>query len=168
MFERFLDAWPMAPDEDSLIRAARLLAQGTRAAMLGWAELLDEQLADPLAGELLRGELEEFPDDIRLAFMKVTNLAPEMFLWLAARYLEHRSVNGIVEGFERFLATRGLAPVPGLRRPARDRLRGLVGLHAPHARTRRRVRRAARRSSLQRHADAASTRHGGRLVKLLG
>src|SRR4029453_5540119 len=112
MFERFLDAWAMTPDDDSLIRAARLMAQGARAAMLGWMDLQDEQLAQPARERLLRGELSEFPDDVRVAFMKVTHLAPEMFLWLSARYLEHRSVTGIVEGFEIFLASRGLAPVP--------------------------------------------------------
>ena len=31
LLERFLEAWAMTPDEDSLIRAARLMAQGTRA-----------------------------------------------------------------------------------------------------------------------------------------
>ncbi len=112
MFERFLDAWAMTPDEDSLIRAARLMALGTRAAMLGWMDLQDEQLAEPARERLLRGELEEFPDEVRVAFIKVTRLAPDMFTWLSARYLEHRSVSGIVEGFERFLASRGLAPIP--------------------------------------------------------
>ena len=37
------------PDQDSLIRAARLMAQGTRAVMLGWTGLMDEQLAEPRA-----------------------------------------------------------------------------------------------------------------------
>ena len=46
-----------------------------------------------------------------------------MFVWLSARYLEHRSVNGIVEGFERYLAARGLAPAPGPARSPGDRLR---------------------------------------------
>jgi hypothetical protein len=115
MFEQFLDAWAMTPDEDALIRAARLMAQGTRAAMLGWMDLQDEQLAEPARDQLLRGELEEFPDDVRVAFIKVTQLAPKMFTWLSARYLEHRSVSGIVEGFERFLASRGLAPIPNHR-----------------------------------------------------
>ena len=112
LFERFLDVWELAPDEDSLLRAARLMAQGARAAMLGWMELQDEQLAEPARERLLRGEIQEFPDDVRVAFTKASRLAPEMFLWLSARYLEHRSVSGIVDGFERFLATRGLAPTP--------------------------------------------------------
>ena len=66
LFERFLDAWALTPDEDSLIRAARLMAQGTRAAMLGWMELQDEQLAEPARERLLAGELQEFPDDVRV------------------------------------------------------------------------------------------------------
>jgi hypothetical protein len=112
MFERFLDAWAMTPDDDALIRAARLMAQGTRAVMLGWMDLQEEQLVGPGRERLFRGELEEFPDDVRVAFMKATQLAPRMFTWLSARYVEHRSVSAIVEGFERFLASRGLAPIP--------------------------------------------------------
>jgi hypothetical protein len=112
IFERFLEVWGATPDQDSLIRAARLMAHGARAVMLGWAELIDEQLAEPARRRLLQGELERFPDEVRIAFGKLTRLAPEMFLWLSGRYLEDRSVNQIVEGFERFMATRGLAPTP--------------------------------------------------------
>jgi adenylate cyclase len=167
MFERFLDAWAMTPDEDSLFRAARLMAQGTRAAMLGWMDLQDEQLAEPARERLLRRELEEFPDDVRVAFMKVTRLAPEMFTWLSARYLEHRSVSGIVEGFERFLASRGLAPIPD---PPRPPAIVFVDLSGFTRLTRERGDESAvvAAASLQRHADATATRHGGRLVKLLG
>jgi adenylate cyclase len=167
LFERFLDAWSMAPDEDSLFRAARLMAQGTRAAMLGWMDLQDEQLAEPARERLLRGELEEFPDDVRVAFMKVTGLAPEMFTWLSARYLEHRSVSGIVEGFERFLASRGLAPIPDAPSPPAIVFVDLSGFTRL---TRERGDESAvvAASSLQRLADATATRHGGRLVKLLG
>jgi class 3 adenylate cyclase len=167
MFERFLDAWAMTPDEDSLVRAARLAAQGSRAAMLGWMDLQDEQLAEPARERLLRGELEEFPDDVRVAFMKVTRLAPEMFTWLSARYLEHRSVSGIVEGFERFLASRGLAPIPD---PPSPPAIVFVDLSGFTRLTRERGDESAvdAATSLQRHADAAATRHGGRLVKLLG
>jgi class 3 adenylate cyclase len=167
MFERFLDAWALTPDDDSLIRAAQLMAQGTRAVMLGWMDLQDEQLAEPAREQLLRGEREEFPDDVRVAFTKVTRLAPEMFTWLSSRYLEHRSVSGIVEGFERFLASRGLAPIPDPPSPPAIvfvDLSGFTRLTREHGDESAVV--AA--SSLQRHADATATRHGGRLVKLLG
>ena len=167
LFERFLDAWAMSPDDDAPIRAARLMAQGARAAMLGWMDLQDEQLAQPARDRLYRGELDEFPDDVRVAFMKATNLAPEMFTWLSARYLEHRSVNGIVEGFEQFLASRGLAPIPDPRAPPAIVFVDLSGFtRLTHEHGDRSAVVAA--TSLQRHADAVATRHGGRLVKLLG
>jgi adenylate cyclase len=167
LFERFLDAWSMTPDEDALFRAARLMAQGVRAAFLGWTDLWDEQLATPARERLFRGELEEFPDDVRVALTKATNLAPEMFTWLSARYLEHRSVNGIVEGFERFLATKGLAPIPA---PPSPPAIVFVDLSSFTRLTRERGDESAvvAATSLQRLADATATRHGGRLVKLLG
>jgi class 3 adenylate cyclase len=167
MLEHFLEAWRAAPDGDAMIRAARLLAQGTRTAMLGWAELLDEQYAAPARAKLLRREIETFPDDVRVMFTRATSLVPDLFLWLSARYLEHRSVNGIVEGFERFLATRGLAPPPDPLGPPAIVFVDLSGFTAlTSERGDESAVRAA--SSLQREADAAATRHGGRLVKLLG
>jgi adenylate cyclase len=167
LFERFLEAWSKTPDEDALLRAARLMAHGTRAAMLGWIELAVEQLADPARERLFRGEVKEFPDDIRVAFIQVTHLAPEMFAWLSARYLEHRSVNGIVQGFERFLATKGMAPIPA---PPSPPAIVFVDLSSFTRLTRERGDESAvvAATSLQRLADATATRHGGRLVKLLG
>jgi adenylate cyclase len=167
MFERFLEVWRGAPDGDAPIRAARLTAQGAQAAMLGWVNLADEQFAEPARERLFRGDLAEFPDEVRVRFARVTNLVPEMFTWLSVRYLEHRSVNGIVEGFERFLAARGLAPPPDPRVPPAIVFVDLSGFTAL---TRERGDETAVRaaSSLQREADATATRHGGRLVKLLG
>jgi adenylate cyclase len=167
LFERFLDAWGPIPDDDAPIRAARLMAQGARAAMLGWMDLMDEELAEPARERLYRGELDEFPDDVRVAFAKATNLAPEMFMWLGARYLEHRSVNAIIEGFELFLASRGLAPIPDPRALPAIVFVDLSGFtRLTHERGDRSAVVAA--TSLQRHADAVAARHGGRLVKLLG
>jgi adenylate cyclase len=167
MFERFLEVWRQTPDEEAPIRAARLMAQGARAAMLGWTDLVDEQIATPVRERLYSGELEEFPDDVRVAFMGATSLVPEMFTWLSARYLEHRSVDGIVEGFERFLATRGLAPQPAPREPPAIVFVDLSGF------TRLTSERGDESAvlaaaSLQRRADDAARKHGGRLVKLLG
>ena len=167
LFERFLEAWRRAPDEDAPIRAARLLAQAARAAMLGWTDLMDEQVAGPVRQRLYRGELEEFPDEVRVSFMRVTNLVPEMFTWLSARYLEQRSVNGIVEGFERFLASRGLTPPPAPQAPPAIVFVDLSG-YTTLTRERGDESAVLAASSLQREADAAATRHGGRLVKLLG
>jgi adenylate cyclase len=167
LFARFLDAWAMSPDDDAPIRAARLMAQAARAATLGWMDLQDEQLVQPARERLFRGELDEFPDDVRVAFMKTTNLAPEMFTWLSARYLEHRSVDAILEGFDLFLASRGLAPIPDPRAPPAIVFVDLSGFtRLTHERGDRSAVVAA--TSLQHHADAVATRHGGRLVKLLG
>jgi len=90
-----------------------------------------------------------------------------MFLWLSARYLEYRSVNGIVEGFERFLASRGLAPPPDPHGPPAVVFVDLSGFTRL---TRERGDESAVRAatSLQRRADETARRHGGRLVKLLG
>jgi len=90
-----------------------------------------------------------------------------MFLWLSGRYLEHRSVNGIVEGFERYLATRGLAPPPDPLGPPSIVFVDLSGFTRL---TRERGDESAvvAATTLQRRADAIATQHGGRLVKLLG
>jgi adenylate cyclase len=167
MFKRFLEGWRLARDDDSLLRAARLIAQGTRAAMLGWAELLDEQIGAPARERMLSGQADRFPDEARIAFATLIQLAPEMFAWLSARYLEHRSVEGIVDGFEEFLASRALAPVP---KPPAPGAIVFVDLSGFTRLTEERGDETAVRtaSSLQRQADAAATRHGGRLVKLLG
>src|SRR5262249_55646066 len=109
----------------------------------------------------------EFPDDVRVSLMKATRLAPEMFTWLGARYLEQWSVAGIVEGFERFLAARGLAPIPAPPSPPAIVFVDLSGFtrFTRHRGDDSAVRAAA---SLQRFADAIARRHRGRLVKLLG
>ena len=129
--------------------------------------LLDEQLAAPARAKLLAGNLDEFPDEVRVTFTKATSLLPDLFLWLGARYLEHYSVNGIVEGFERFLASRGLAPEPD---PLGPPAIVFVDLSGFTTLTRDRGDESAVRAatSLQREADAAAIRHEGRLVKLLG
>jgi class 3 adenylate cyclase len=157
----------LAPDEDALLRAARLMAQGTRAVLLGWMELLDEQLAQPARERLLRGELERFPDEVRVAFTRVIGLAPEMFTWLGARYLEHASVTRIVDGFEGFLASRGLAQPPDPLGPPTIVFVDVSGFtRLAHEQGDESAVRVA--TSLQRRADQAARQHGGRLVKLLG
>ena len=75
--------------------------------------------------------------------MTVTRLVPEMFLWLSARYLEHRSVTGIVEGFERYPASRGLAQPPDPLGPPAIVFVDLSGFSA-YPQARRRVRRPRR------------------------
>jgi adenylate cyclase len=167
MLQRFLEGWRLARDDDSLIRAARLIAEGTRVATLGWAELLDEQIAAPARERMLRGEIDQFPDEARVAFTTLVRLVPEMFTWLSYRYLEQRSVETIVDGFEHFLASRDLAPTPQPHAPPAIVFVDLSGFTrmTEERGDETAVRTAA---SLQRLADATAARHGGRLVKLLG
>jgi class 3 adenylate cyclase len=90
-----------------------------------------------------------------------------MFVWLSARYLEHRSVTRIVDGFERFLASRGMAPIPDPPSPPAIVFVDFSGFTG-FMRERGDESAAVTAASLQRHADVTATRHGGRLVKLLG
>jgi adenylate cyclase len=166
MFQHFLAGW-QAADDDSLLRAARLIAEGTRAATLGWSELFDEQIAAPARERLFRGEMDRFPDEARAAFATLIHLAPQMFTWLGTRYLEQRATGAIVDGFERFLASRNVLPDPESPAPPAIVFVDLSGFTrlTEERGDETAVRTAA---SLQREAGAAAMRHGGRLVKLLG
>jgi adenylate cyclase len=167
MLDRFLEAWRLSDDDDSLLRAARLMAAGTRAAMLGWVELMDDEVASPARDRMVRGETDLFPDEVRVAFTTLIALAPQMFTWLSYRYLEQRSTQTIVDGFEQFLASRDLVPIPAPQAPPAIVFVDLSGFTEV---TEERGDETAVRiaTSLQRQADATATRHGGRLVKLLG
>jgi hypothetical protein len=73
---RFLDGWSAAPSDETLVRAARLIAEGTRMETLGWADLVDEQVAGLARERLYRGEIERFPEEAResLASCSVSSL----------------------------------------------------------------------------------------------
>ncbi|HEX6400011.1 MAG TPA: adenylate/guanylate cyclase domain-containing protein, partial [Actinomycetota bacterium] len=167
MFRRFLDVWGAAPDDGAMLRAARLLAEGARIASLGWVQLVDEQFGEPARERLVRREIESFPDEVRRKYTMAANLAPELFRWVSARYLERRSVEGIVEGFERFLALKDLTPMPEPQAPPSVVFVDLSGFTEL---TEERGDRIAVRSAaaLQERAHSVATEHGGRLVKLLG
>jgi adenylate cyclase len=104
---------------------------------------------------------------VTLAFAALVDLAPRMTAWLTRSYLEQRSVEGIVEGFEQFLASRDLGPPP--RATAQPAvvfvdLSGYTRLTEEHG-DEVAVRFAA---TLQREADSVAEANDGRLVKLLG
>jgi class 3 adenylate cyclase len=163
----FLEGWSLTTSDDALIRAARLIAEGTRTATMGWGQLLDEQVVGPTQERLYRGELERFPEEVRQAFSKLVRLQPLMMRWLMERYLEQRIVGSIVEGFEQFFASRNMAPPPG---PTAPPAIVFVDLSGYTRLTEERGDEMAVRSAteLQREADAIASAYGGRLVKLLG
>jgi adenylate cyclase len=164
---RFLEGWSLAPSDETLIRAARLIAEGTRVATMGWGELLDEQVARPAQERLYRGEIERFPEEVRRAFTTLVRLQPLMMKWLMERYLEQRIVGSIAEGFEQFFASRSLGPPPG---PTAPPAVVFVDLSGYTRLTEERGDEVAVRfaTTLQREADAVASANGGRLVKLLG
>jgi adenylate cyclase len=163
----FLEGWDLAPTDETVIRAARLIAEGTRMASRGWDELMYEQVTGPVRERLYRGEIERFPDDVREAYSILVRLQPRMMEWLVQRYNEQRSTAGIVGGFEEFLASRGLRPPPPQVGPPAVAFVDLSGFTRV---TEERGDEMAVRfaSTLQRQAEAAAARHDGRLVKLLG
>lgn len=164
---QFLEGWELAPSDESLIRAARLIAEGTRMATRGWDELMHEQVTGPVRERLYRGELERFPDEVRDAYSTLVRLQPPMMQWLVQRYNEQRSTAGIVGGFEEFFASRGLGPPPAKRGPPAVAFIDLSGFtRATEERGDEMAVRFA--TTLQREAEAAAKRHDGRLVKLLG
>jgi adenylate cyclase len=163
----FLEGWSLAPSEEALIRAARLIAEGTRMATRGWDELMYEQVTGPVRERLYRGEIERFPDDVREAYSTLVRLQPRMMEWLVQRYNEQRSTEGIVTGFEEFFASRGLGPPPARVGPPAVAFVDLSGFTRV---TEERGDEVAVRfaSTLQREAEVAAANHDGRLVKLLG
>jgi adenylate cyclase len=165
--QQFLKGWGPARSDDTLVRAARLLAEGTRMATLGWVELFVEQVAGPVRERLYSGEIERSPEEARETIVTVLSLLPRMMEWLFQQYLEQRSMAGIVEGFEEFFAARGLAPPPqpsALPAVVFVDLTGYTRLTEEHG-DEVAVRFA---STLQREAEAVATENDGRLVKLLG
>lgn len=102
LLEAFLEGWRLVPSDETLIRAARLIADGTRLITLGWSDLIDEQLARSARERLLRGGIQRFPEEVIVRIITLFHLAPRMTAWLIPRYLERRSVSGTVEGFEQF------------------------------------------------------------------
>ncbi len=167
MLQRLLEGWCLAQGEDTVLRAARLFGEGTRLAMIGWVELLAEQIGRPAQERFVRGEIDRFPPEIMLAVGTLIGLAPEMFAWLSQRYVEQEFTGNIVDGIEVFMAARDLAPMPKVAAPPAVVFVDLSGFTKL---TEERGDEVAVQmaTGLQRDAEAVARRRGGRLVKLLG
>jgi adenylate cyclase len=167
MMQRLLEGWRLSNDDDTVLRAARLFGEGTRLAMIGWVELLAEQIGRPAQERFVRGEIDRFPPEIMLGVGTLIRLAPELFAWLSQRYVEQEFTANIVEGIELFMAARHLTPMPKVAPlPAIV----FVDLSGFTKLTEEGGDEAAVRTAtaLQRDAEAVARRRGGRLVKLLG
>jgi len=157
----FLEAWRLAPDDEALTRAARLVAEGTRLAVAGWTELFDEQVWSA-PERLLHGE-----DEVSQGVARAVHLIPPLVEWLTDRYIQQILVSGIVENLEQHLASRGLAPEPPPGPPPTvafvdvsgfTKMTELLG-DMTAART---------NEALRERADAVAKAEGGRVIKLLG
>jgi adenylate cyclase len=165
--QQFLRGWSSAPSDETLIRAARLIAEGARMAAQGWSDLIDEQLVDPAKERLYRGEIERFPEAVRESYSTLLRLLPPMMEWLMDRYQEQRRIADLVEGFEEFFAARGLGPpLPPTALPAVV----FVDLSEYTRLTEERGDEVAAgyAATLQRESEAVAAANAGRLVKLLG
>jgi adenylate cyclase len=167
LLEEFLEVWRLAPDDQTLTRAARMVAEGTRLSANGWPDLFDEQVAGPTRERLLRREIEAFPTEVSVAVARLFHLIPRLSAWLTDRYVQQLVVAGIVENLEEYLATRGLAPTPP---PGPPPAVAFVDLSGYTQMTEELGDESAARTSevLRERAEAVAEAEGGRLVKLLG
>jgi len=162
-----LHVWSLADTDDTPSRAARLLGDGTRTVVAGWADLLNERIAGPARDRWLRKEVAAFPPEVADAAANLYMLLPRFVPWLIQRYIEQIVTSGIADSFEDVLASRGLAPAPP---PAGPPAVAFVDISDYTTVTEQRGDDVAVRiaTALQRHAERAAADRHGRVVKLLG
>jgi adenylate cyclase len=167
LLEQFLRAWRLAADDETPIRAARLIGEGTRLQAEGWVALFQEKVAGPARRRLIEGEVRSFPAEVSRAGTLMIRLLPRLVSWLTQQYVEQIATAGIVDGFEAILAARGLAPAPSPTAPPAVVFADLSGYTRL---TEERGDEAAVRlaAALREQAETVATDLGGRLVKLLG
>lgn len=167
LLEDFFLGWALAGDNETLIRAARLMGEGVRLPAVGWGDLLDETIAGPARERFLRGDVDTYPAEVIGAVTRLIRLQPRLMTWLVQRYVEQGVVAGIVENFEAVLASRGFAPPPEPRGPPAVVFVDLSGYTSA---TEQHGDEAAVRlaTSLQERAEDVVGEPDGRVVKLLG
>ncbi|HSK07195.1 MAG TPA: adenylate/guanylate cyclase domain-containing protein [Acidimicrobiia bacterium] len=161
---RFLNAWKIGSDEETYLRAARLIGEPARQVSEGWTRLYVEKVSDPMVGRELTGE--ERVAAIVESTEELTRLAPPLLLWLFHRHLRNAIDRANIDGLERELVAHGLSLPTPERPPAISfvDISGYTTLTEVHgdelaARTADRLRDLAERSARA---------HGGTVVKLLG
>jgi class 3 adenylate cyclase len=160
----FLHAWKVGPDEETYLRAARLIGEPARQVAEGWTRLYVEKVSDPLAGEQMtaRDRIAAIVESTE----ELTRLAPPLMLWLFDRHLRNAIDRANIDGLEQQLVALGLSLPPPERPPAISfvDISGYTSLTEAHgdalaAETAHRLREQAERSARA---------HGGTVVKLLG
>ena len=160
----FLEAWRIGGDEETYLRAARLIGEPARQLSEGWTRLFVEKVSDPLSEVDVTAE--ERTAAIVESTEKLTQLAPPLLLWLFNRHLRSAIDRANIEGMERELVAQGLA-LPSPEHPPAISFVDISGYtslteaHGDELATR-----AAER--LRQLSESVAQTHGGSLVKLLG
>ena len=164
LITEFLGAWRIGGDEETYLRAARLIGEPARQLSEGWTRLFVEKVSDPLSGTDV--EAEDRIAAIVESTERLTQLAPPMLLWLFNRHLRGAIDRANIEGMERELVAHGLAwPSPD-HPPAISfvDISGYTSLTETHGDEL--ATRAAER--LRQLAESIAQAHKGSLVKVLG
>lgn len=160
----FLRAWDVGSDPQIVIRAARLVGEGTRRTVEGWMELFTEQVIRPL--EDRTRTVDEVTPIVLPRASTIVGQTPELLTWLFQRHLTSSMDANNVASMETGLTREGLLPPRPTQPPAIAfvDLAGFTRLTETGG-DELAARSAARLAEL---ADAAARPFGGRLVKLLG
>jgi adenylate cyclase len=160
----FLDAWGVGGDEETYMRAARLIGEPARQVSEGWTRLYVEKVSDPLVGTDMA--MEERIAAIVDSTERLTRVGPPLLLWLFHRHLRNAIDRANIDGLERELVANGLA-LPSPEHPPAISfvdLSGYSSLTEAHG-DEQATQTAERLRQLAEHSARA---HRGRVVKLLG
>lgn len=160
----FLRAWRVGSDEETYLRAARLIGEPARQVAEGWTRLYVEKVSDPLAGQ-------EMPARDRIATIvesteELTRLAPSLMLWLFHRHLRNAIDRANIDGLEQQLVALGLSP-PLPERPPAISFVDISG-YTRLAEARGDALAAETSHRLREQAERSARAHRGTVVKLLG
>lgn len=164
LITRFLHAWKIASDEETYIRAARLIGEPARQVAEGWTSLYVEKVSEPMAGHEMT--MTDRISAIVESTQELTSTAPELMLWLFHRHLRNAIDRANIDGLEQELVAHGLSLPRPERLPAISFVdisgyTSFVEAHGDAAATR-----TAQR--LREEAERSARAHGGTVVKLLG
>ena len=164
LLSQFIDAWRLGGDEETYRRAARLIGEPARLVAEGWTRLYVEKVSDPLLASGAANE--DRISTIVESTEKLTQLAPDLLLWLLNRHLRHAIDTANIEGLEQEVVRVGITlPMPS-QPPAVAfvDISGYTRLTETHGDQIA----AETADRLRDLAEDSARSHGGTLVKLLG
>jgi adenylate cyclase len=158
-----IELWSMVSDRpEVMLRAARIAGEGVRRIQLATLDWFDESGGSP-PPRLRRGLS---IDEAMLPGSRVDPVTSALLWWLHTRHFEHELFSRIIGYVERSLADAGR------REPRREQQPAIAFVDlAGYTELTVQVgddRAAEFATGLQTLAEAAATKHGGRVVKLLG